>query len=103
MQPKSDADLQGHAFATMVDNLRALIGQVARSAAQVNSGATQLAQATQQVGQASAQISRSIEEVARGTSEQSKDSASAIEQMAALTGIVEQVASGADAQRQAGA
>ena len=89
------------AYETARAELTDLIGQVARSSEQVNSGATQLAQATQQVGQASAQISRSIEEVARGTGEQSKESATAIEQMTALAGAVEQVASGADAQRRA--
>jgi|GEM_PF-2267413 len=101
VQPKGAGDLQGQAFATMVGNLRELIGQVASSAEQVNSGATQLAQATQQVGQASAQVARSIEEVARGTGQQSQDSAAAIEQMTALNAAVQQVAGGAEAQRAA--
>ena len=39
--------------------------------------------------------------MARGTSEQSKDSAAAIDQMTALNATVEQVAGGAEAQRQA--
>ena len=80
--------------------LTGMIGQVANTSEQVNSGASQLAQASQQMGQASTQIARAIEEVARGTSEQSKDSSAAIEQMTVLSMAVEQVAGGAETQRQ---
>jgi methyl-accepting chemotaxis protein len=44
---------------------------------------------------------RSIQVVARGTSEQSKDSAEAIAQMAVLNAAMQQVTSGAEAQREA--
>jgi len=78
-----------------------LVGSVAASAAKVNGSAMQLAQASRQVGEASGQIARSIEEVARGTGEQSRDSAQAITQVAALNMAVQQVAGGAEAQRDA--
>jgi len=82
-------------------NLGTLISDVAQSADQVHAGSNQLAQTTQQVGEASGQIARSIEEVARGTGEQSRDSADAITQMTALSAAVQQVADGAEGQRQA--
>jgi len=88
-----------HAYEEARADLATLIGQVARSSEQVNAGSNQLAQAAQQIGQASTQIAQSIEEVARGTGEQSKDSSAAIEQMTALSAAVQQVASGAEAQR----
>ncbi len=78
-----------------------MVHHVRDASQQVNSASQQLAQASQQVGEASQQISRSIEDVARGTSEQSKDSASAIMQMASLSTAVQQVAGGATTQSEA--
>ena len=81
--------------------LAGLIGEVTHASDQVKLGSGQLAQAAQQIGQASTQIARSIEEVARGTSEQSKGSAVAITRMASLSAAIQQVATGAEAQREA--
>ncbi len=81
--------------------LQQTIREVAQSSDHVTSGAARLAQATEQVGQASTQIARAIEEVARGTGEQSREGGQVIARMGGLTAQVQQVASGAEAQRQA--
>jgi methyl-accepting chemotaxis protein len=101
VQPKSDADVLGHACATMLRHLRALIGQVAQSAQQVDAGAGQLSQTTEQMGQSSTQIARAIEEVARGATEQSRSGADAMARMVDLTAAARQVAGGAEEQRAA--
>ncbi|HXT35097.1 MAG TPA: methyl-accepting chemotaxis protein [Chloroflexota bacterium] len=87
------------AYETARAALAGVIGEVTRSADQVDAGAAQLAEATTQIGQASMQVSRAIEEVARGTGEQSKNSADVITQMVDLNAAVEQVGGGAEAQR----
>ncbi|HVA88274.1 MAG TPA: methyl-accepting chemotaxis protein [Chloroflexota bacterium] len=98
LAPQGEADALGHAISTMVDNLRALVGQVARSAEEVTAGAGQLAQTTEQLGQASTQIARAIEEVARGASDQSRGAGDALAQMTELGGAAARVAAGAAVQ-----
>jgi methyl-accepting chemotaxis protein len=64
--PKDAADTLGHAIATMVDNLGALVLQVTATAGRVGTQTKQLAEVSGQIDQASGQIAQAIEEVARG-------------------------------------
>jgi len=98
--PKDAADTLGHAIATMVDNLRALVRQVTATAGRVGTQTTQLAEVSGQIGQASGQIAQAIEEVARGASEQSRSAAGVLGQMSELGAAVTQVATSAEAQVQ---
>ena len=68
--PQSDKDKLGHAFSTMVTNLRSLIGQVVISAQDVAATSAQLSSSAEQTGKASDEIALSMQEVA-GASNQS--------------------------------
>ena len=70
MLGKLKATIEGYNAARV--SLQDTIGEVADTAAQVNSGAGQLAQTTEQIGEASTQIARAIEEVAPGAGNQSR-------------------------------
>ncbi len=99
--PAGEADRLGKAFVVMIENLRALIIQVAQAARQVAEGAGQVSSHTGQIQQASTQIANAVEEVARGASHQSQSATQVISQMSALQQTVEQLAEGARAQGEA--
>jgi len=92
--PKDAADSLGHAIATMVDNLRALVRQVTATADRVGTQTTQLAEVSSQIGQASVQVAQAIEEVARGAGEQSRSAADVLGQMGTLGTAIGTVAEG---------
>jgi methyl-accepting chemotaxis protein len=101
VSPNSAKDELGNAFAKMVDGLRDVIGQVAKSANEVTSAAAQLAQASEHSGVAASQIATTIQQVAQGTAQQTsgvtKTSAS-VEQMGRA---IDGVAKGAQEQAKA--
>jgi methyl-accepting chemotaxis protein len=78
IQPKSARDTLGNAFATMIANLRELIGQVAQSADAVAASSAQLSASAEQTGRATQDIAHSMQEVA----DASNQSASTSQQMA---------------------
>ena len=82
--PQSDKDALGNAFAQMIANLRALIGQVADNASNVGAASGQLAASANQAGQATSQIAATIQQVAKGTAQQTEGvtrTAASVEQM----------------------
>jgi len=91
IQPKSDRDELGIAFARMIASLRGSIGQVAENAGNLHAASGQLAAAASQAGQATSQIATTVQQVARGTPQQSEavsHTASSVEQMGrAIDGV----------------
>lgn len=74
IQPKSEKDTLGNAFATMLTNLRQLIGEVADNATQMSAASAQLAVSADQTGQAATDIARSIQEVSNAADQSAKTS-----------------------------
>ena len=70
VQPKSDRDELGFAFANMVKDLRSAIQQVASTSTNVHAAANQLAQVSIESGRATSQIAATIQQVAKGTQDQ---------------------------------
>jgi len=68
--PKSEKDVLGNAFATMIRNLRKLIGQVSDNAKSLADSSGQLSSAAQQAGSATQQIASVSQQVAKGAEEQ---------------------------------
>jgi len=89
--PISDKDELGKAFAKMIANLQAVIGQVAENAGEVNAAAALLAEASGQSGEATDQITAIIQQVTRGIDQQTSDiskTAGSVEQMSrAIDGV----------------
>ena len=107
VQPRSERDALGQAFAGMIATLRGLIGDLSQSAATVTSASGTLVATSGQIGraverislslqdiaQAGEQSARGAEEVARGSSAQSRtvsESAALLQQLTATIGEVAQ-------------
>ncbi len=96
--PNSDRDMLGNAFATMIANLRELVGQVADNANSVGAASQQLAAAADQAGSASQQIATTIQQVASGTAQQTEGVTKAAGSVDQLTRAIDGVARGAQEQ-----
>jgi len=89
VRPKGATDLLGNAFAEMIADLRALIGQVADSANSVGAASGQLSASADQSAQATNQVATTIQQVAQGTAQQT-------EKVSSATSTTEQVARAID-------
>ncbi len=91
VNPLSEQDRLGNAFANMIASLRDAISRVADSAESVNLASSQLAAAANQAGQATNQIATTVQQVAKGTTQQSESvtrTASSVEEMSrAIDGV----------------
>jgi methyl-accepting chemotaxis protein len=67
---KGDGDVLGHAFATMVANLRELVGSVALSAETLSSASHQMAGTSDETGRAVGEIAAAVTDVAHGAERQ---------------------------------
>lgn len=101
IKPKSDKDILGNAFNSMIVSLRGLISQVAESAMSVTSASEQLSQAANQSASATQQISTTIQEVAKGSQNQSATAQTASRSVMQLTQAIDQIAKGAQEQSRA--
>jgi methyl-accepting chemotaxis protein len=98
VQPHSEQDRLGNAFARMVTNLNAAIGQTSEVANQVNAAAAQLKSAAGQASQATSQISTTIQEVARGASQQAESVTRTAHSVEEMRRAIDGVAQGAQEQ-----
>jgi len=67
---RSDADLLGNAFRTLVHNLRRIIGEVSGSAGQVSGASEQMAATSEESGRATGEIANAVSGVAQGAERQ---------------------------------
>jgi methyl-accepting chemotaxis protein len=101
IQPQSDRDILGNAFAKMLSNLRGAIRQVSENAANMSTASSQLAYAADQAGQATNQIATTIQQVAKGTAQQTESVATTAQSTEQMSRAIEGVAQGAQEQAQA--
>ncbi|MCL5266270.1 MAG: methyl-accepting chemotaxis protein [Chloroflexi bacterium] len=101
VKPKSDKDVLGSAFSTMIRNLRELVSQASEAATNVSASSAQLSEAAGQAGAATQQIATTIQEVARGSQTQSATAQDASNSIQQLTQAIDQVAKGAQEQSRA--
>ncbi len=97
--PQSEKDALGHAFVTMIENLRQLVRQMQQSADQVTAGVNTLSDASHQIEAATEEIGATMQEVAqaseqsaRGASEVARGSAVQSASIAEGTARVKQLA-----------
>jgi methyl-accepting chemotaxis protein len=96
--PKSEKDELGHAFAQMVEKLRASVGQISQDASTLGAAAAQLAQAANQAGEATGQISTTIQQVAKGTTQQTESVTHTSKSVEEMGRAIQGVAQGAQEQ-----
>ena len=98
VQPKSERDVLGNAFAKMVGGLNSTVGRVSQNAEELDVASRQLAETAKQAGNATGQVAGASQEIAKGASDQARhaqDTAKSVEQ---LSGIIAEIAKGAEAQ-----
>jgi methyl-accepting chemotaxis protein len=98
VQPQSENDVLGTAFARMIVDLRQTIGQVAGHAASVELSSGQLSATADQAEQATSQIASTIQQVAQGIAQQMDSVISGVNSIEQLTRAIDGVAKGAQAQ-----
>ena len=107
VEVKTDKDHLGIALSQMITGLRTSVGNVARSAANVNNTSVELAKSASQAADATSQISTTMQQVAQGISQQSEavnKTASSVEQMArAIDGVAKGAQEQANATSQSAA
>jgi methyl-accepting chemotaxis protein len=69
---RSERDALGNAFAAMLANLNAIVGEVHRAAATMADASREIATSSEEAGHTMGEIARAIDEVANGTEEQVK-------------------------------
>lgn len=83
---------------TMVQNLRELIAQVARSSQQVVAWANDLKATTEEMADSSSSVADVVNQIAQGTSTQSRAAAESLREVRELQQAIEQIAAGAQQQ-----
>ncbi len=96
--PASEKDELGMAFVQMIEGLRKSVGEIARSAGEVNNASEQLTTAANQAGEATTQISTTIQQVARGTQQQTDSITKTALSVEDMTRAIDGVAKGAQEQ-----
>jgi methyl-accepting chemotaxis protein len=99
--PQSSKDELGVAFAQMARNLKKIVGQLARLAAQVESAAENLTRTSQETGKASEQIARMLEQVAQGSADQTNFISQTASTFSEMSHTIDGVSRGAQSQAQA--
>ena len=72
VEPRSEKDLFGHAFLSMLSNFRGQISELMYASGKLESSSSDLAKVSEQAGQATTQIARTIQQVASGITQQSE-------------------------------
>jgi len=98
IQPKSDRDALGAAFAAMLAELRQLVGQVQHSAVQVAQTADDLDEAASHTASAVQQVTLGVQHVAVGAQNASRTAQETHDAVGQLSGAIDSVASGATEQ-----
>ena len=101
VNPRSNVDALGQAFAKMVADLRSTLAQVAHAVSEVQAASGRLVEHTQHVGDASRQIAATVEQVSAGTRQQADSVTRTANSMAQMKGAIEGVAQGAQEQASA--
>src|ERR1051326_282756 len=95
VDPKSERDRLGQAFAEMIRNLRQLVGQVQHSANALADTSRQLDSAAAQTGSAVQQVAQAIQQVASGAQDTSRSAQETDAAVTQLSQAVEGIARGA--------
>ena len=98
VQPKSEKDELGNAFAKMVHGLQNSVGLINQSTSELSAASSQLAEAATQASLATNQISTTIQQVAKGTADQASSVTKTAASMEQMSKAIDGVAKGAQEQ-----
>ena len=70
VEPRSEHDALGNSFATMIEHLRALMGELSNAAGSVGHASRQMSQTSEEAGRATGEIAVAIGDVAQGAERQ---------------------------------
>jgi methyl-accepting chemotaxis protein len=95
IEPKSERDVLGRAFATMTPNLRGVIGDLKAASASVAHTSSGLNQAATQSGIATQQVATTIQQVAAGAQDQARAASEMSGAVSELSDLIARVGAGA--------
>jgi methyl-accepting chemotaxis protein len=72
VEPASEHDALGHAFKTMVENLRSIVGEVRGAASSMSASSQQMAATSGEAGRAVGEIAHAVSDVASGAERQAR-------------------------------
>jgi len=96
--PQTAEDALGHAFAQMIANLRELVGQMQRHAAEVAMAAQQINAVSEQSAMATGQVAMAMQQIARGAAQQTDRMNQTNDMVQQVAHAIEGVARGAQEQ-----
>jgi methyl-accepting chemotaxis protein len=92
VQPLSDVDVLGNAFAKMIDSLSGLVGEVHKSGIQVNTSVTEIAATSRQQHATASEIAATTTEIGATSKEISATSRELVKTMSEVATVAEQSA-----------
>jgi methyl-accepting chemotaxis protein len=95
VEPKSERDVLGNAFAAMVVNLRDLVGKVSGTAGSLSASSQEMATTSEEAGKAVGEIAAAVSDVAQGAERQVRVVGSAREATEEVSAAVQQSAASA--------
>ncbi len=98
IHPKSEKDVLGNAFVSMVSGLKELVEQVAKNTNQMETASHQLLVAADQAGLSTSQIAKAVQQMAEGTNQQINSITKTAAQIEQLKLTIDSVAIGAKKQ-----
>jgi methyl-accepting chemotaxis protein len=101
IQPKSDKDELGIAFAQMTDHLRGMVTEISENAGSLNSASQLLTVSAEQAGSATGQIATTMQQIAHGTTQQTQSVTATSLSVDQMSRAIDGVAKGAQEQASA--
>jgi methyl-accepting chemotaxis protein len=101
LAPRSEKDELGEALATMLANLRTLVGHVANGAALVGDASTELAAAAEEAGASTSQVNATIQQVTQGSASQAGSTGEVTAAMNQINANIASIAGGTQQQAEA--
>ena len=101
LAPRSEKDELGEALATMLANLRTLVGHVANGAALVGDASTELAAADEEAGASTSQVNATIQQVTQGSASQAGSTGEVTAAMNQINANIASIAGGTQQQAEA--
>ncbi|MDY6833860.1 MAG: HAMP domain-containing methyl-accepting chemotaxis protein [Chloroflexota bacterium] len=98
VDPKSERDLLGNAFAEMLNSLKSAVTRLSMSSKELDMASYRLAETAKQAGGATSQVANASQEIAKGAGDQARHAQDTTKSVEQLSGVIFNISKGAEAQ-----
>ena len=98
MDPKSEKDVLGNAFAEMLSSLNSAVSRLSMSSKELDMASYRLAETAKQAGGATSQVANASQEIAKGAGDQARHAQDTTRSVEQLSGVIFNISKGAEAQ-----